>query len=232
MKKKIDEYGNAYIFSTDRGIEALCFAFIQCLKHIDRTGSYKIDLRKAAEYYIQNAPEDSMIFKRKPDLTKGNDVEDVNEWVNVCVDLILKTIKIQEKHIYTDFTNDKENENGVGYKIDENKDIYSYNILLPNTYLKMNQEDFGQMLNDVKISFDDLHCQQHYRMMNDLSMNKIKAKEKYPSFEIVKVLLEKTEQEKKGEEFSFSTPPTHHNTKSTSTSNTMSVFDNINTTID
>jgi hypothetical protein len=226
MKKQKDENGNHYIFSTDKGLEKLCITLIQITRDIDTTMSFVQKLWEAAFAYVEICDDDSMIFKRKPDLSDKNKLDDdVYEWLNLAITTITKTLDIKEKYINPTFKGEKMNKSGVGYKIDTNGNIYSYNILLPNTYLKISKNDFKKMLNNIQTEFDDLHCQKHYRMFYDIKLKMKSALKLYPSIEIVYELPKTTKKQEKELEFKFSNAEITKRIKTQSS--TISVFDGL-----
>jgi len=223
MKKKIDEYGNPYIFSTDKGIEMTCISIINCLKDIETKPTSDIaKYHLAAEYYLENAPDDAMIFKRKPDLSNGDDASDVMTWIKLCVKKIVDTIGIKETHLNVTLKEGRENKNGVGYKIGSDGCIYSHNILLPYRYLKTSTEDFERILDDNDLSFDELTCQRHYRIISDIRTWMFKAKKTYPSIEYVREENPYNNSKTEETEFKFTRPVVSKKIKRMS--NTIDVF--------
>ena len=235
MKKKKDEFGEYYIFSTDRGVETLCHQIIHLTREVEPNISQTKRLWEAGYIYVENADEDSMIFKRKPELSGNNELtDDVYYWIETAINTIIKTIGIDEKSIpMPKWKADKRNGGGVGYKLSEDGYIYSFNILSPYTYLKTNQKDFKLMLDDLQISFDYLHMSYHYRMMNDIKSKIKQAREKYPSIEIVVELDEMKQQRKKETDFSFTKPEVSRIKRKETffSKSTKSVFDGIENSI-
>lgn len=226
MKKKIDEYGNPYLFSTDKGIEQTCVAIINCLKYIDTKPTSDIaKYHLAAQYYLENAPDDVMIFKRKPDLSDGDDLTDAISWLNICVKLITDTIGIKETYLNVTLKEGRQNKNGVGYKIGSDGCIYSYNILTPFRYLKTSTEDFQRILEDNKITFDELHMNRHNQIISDIRTWMFKAKKKYPSIEWVTEENPYNNSKSIEQEFQFTKPVVSKRMKKSS--NTMDVFSGI-----
>lgn len=224
MAKKLDEYGNPYIFSTDKGIEMTCISIINCVKDIQTKPTSDIaKLQLAAQYYLENAPEDAMIFKRKPDLSTGDDTTDTFTWIKQCVKTIADTYGIKETYLNVTLKEGRENKNGVGYKIGSDGCIYSHNILLPYTYLKTSTEDFQRILDDNDLSFDDLHMNRHCRIISDIRTWMYKAKKKYPSIEYVREENPYNNSETKETEFKFTRPVVSKRIKRMS--NTIDVFD-------
>lgn len=228
MKTKKDEYGNPYIFSTDKGIELTCIAIVDCLKYLDVKPTSDIHRYKlAAEYYAEHAPDDAMIFKRKPDLSDDDSDEstDVNTWLDLCVDIITKRYGYKENVLNVTLKEGRKNKHGVGYKIDSDGSIYSYNILTPYRYLKTSTEDFQRILDDSDVTFDDLHMNKHCEIISDIRTWMLKAKKKYPSIEWVKEENPYNNSKVEEQEFQFTKRKVSKRVKNMS--ETMDVFDGI-----
>lgn len=226
MKKKLDEFGNPYIFSTDKGIEMTCVAIVDCFKYIDKKPTSDIEkYRLAADYYVEHAPEDAMIFKRKPDLSDGDDSKDVLTWIDTCVKAIVNTIGIKETRLNVTLKDGRENKGRVGYKIGSDGCIYTYTLSTPFTYLKMSTEDFQRILDEHEMTFDELHWQFYNRIISQIRTWMFKAKKKYPSLEWVKEENPYNNSEIEEQEFQFTKQNVSKRVKVMS--DTMDVFDGI-----
>lgn len=228
MKSKIDEYGNPYMFSTDKGIELTCVAIIDCLKYIDAKPTSEITkYQLAARYYAEHAPDDAMIFKRKPDLSDidSDETTDVDTWLDVCVNAIIKRIGYKEKVLNVYLKEGRENKGRVGYKIGTDGCMYTYTLSTPFNYLKISPEDFQKILDEHEMTFDELHWQYYNQIISDIRIKMDKAKKKYPSIEWVSEENPYNNKNIEEQEFQF----TKRNVSKTlkGVSDTMDVFDGI-----
>lgn len=226
MKKKQDETGQYYIFSKDKGVESLCVKLTQLLHEVSPSMSFERRLWNAAMIYLELCDDDVFIFKRKPDFSEGNSKEgDVYYWLNLCIETILNELGIKERIIHPKFNNGKDNNKGVGYYVDEQKNIYSYNILCPMVFLKSNQKDFKRIMDDLSLTFDTMSCQDHYRLLYDIKTNIKSAKKRFKSVDIITKELDIDQVKNQISEFIFSKKVKQNNVKSQNT--TLSVFDDI-----
>ena len=229
--KKIDEYGNPYIFSTDKGIELTCVAIVDCLKYIDVKPTSEITKYKlAAEYYAEHAPDDAMIFKRKPDLsdTDSDETTDVDTWLDFCVDIITKSFGYKEKVLNVYLKEGRENKGRVGYKMGSDGCMYTYTLSTPFRYLKISPEDFKKILDEHEMTFDELHWQYYNQIISDIRIKMVQFKKIYPSLEWVAEENPYNNSNKKEEiKFTKRNFSNRKEKKDNNTNDTMDVFDGI-----
>ena len=228
MKKKLDEYGNHYIFSTDKGIEMTCVAIVECLKYLDVKPTSDIDkFHLAGQYYLDHAPEDAMIFKRKPDLSVGDDTTDAMTWINTCVKLITDSYGYKETRLNVTLKDGRENKGGVGYKIGSDGCIYTYTLSTPFRYLKMSTEVFQTILDENEMTFDELHWQFYNQIIDKIRRKMFNFKKMYPSLEWVKEENPYNNYESEEQDINFTFTKQNAPKTLKNMSDTMDVFDGI-----